>query len=196
MKFVVFGSQIDLQAHMMEEHGAEMSSRDKKDARRVNAAFEFQDTSSHLNRRRGGVPESIGGGGSGSGGGRQRESQPQIAPRPTLGLDSRQSSFGVHLATERDVNDRSPEPSRQQALTPPPSSMDPLTAEYISFNPHTCPLDANLFLLKTFHGDIRAPPYSHSAPHQRRRGRQACPTRLHGVPIRCARPHLYRLEHA
>jgi hypothetical protein len=133
----VFGSQIDLQAHMMEEHGAEMSSRDKKDARRVNAAFGFQDAPSSSGRRRGGGPDS----GSSSGGGRergQRDSQPQIAPRPTLGSESRHSLLGAHLTTERDANDSSPEPSRQQADSPLPQSMDPVTAEYVSFYPHLC----------------------------------------------------------
>ena len=34
-KFVVFGSALDLKAHMVEEHGAEMSARDKRDAPRT-----------------------------------------------------------------------------------------------------------------------------------------------------------------
>jgi E3 ubiquitin-protein ligase ZNF598 len=129
---------------MVEEHAAEMSSRDKKDARRVNAAFEFQDASGP-NRRRGGVPDS---GGSGSGGGRergQRDSQPQIAPRPTLGSDNRHSLFGAHLTIERDANNSSPEPSRQQGATPPPPSTDP-SAEYASFYLHPCAVGANFFL--------------------------------------------------
>jgi len=132
-KFVVFGSKIDLQAHMVEEHGAEMSSRDKKDARRVNAAFEFQDASSGSNRRRGGGPG--GGGGVGSGGGRdrgQRDSQPQLAPRPTQGSDSHRNPIGPHLTTSGDVNNNSLEPSRHQTPSPPPPSMDPVTAEYVS----------------------------------------------------------------
>ena len=117
----------------MEEHGAEMSSRDKKDARRVNAAFEFEDTPSSSGRRRGGGQ----GGGGGSGGGRQRDSQPQIAPRPTLGSESRHSLLGAHnMTTERDANFSLPEHSRQQAHSPPPPSMDPVTAEYVSFYPH------------------------------------------------------------
>ncbi|KAN0116623.1 hypothetical protein V8E52_005767 [Russula decolorans] len=130
-KFVVFGSQIDLQAHMVEEHGAEMSSRDKKDARRVNTAFEFQDAPPSSGRRRGGGPD---GGGGGSGGGRergQRDSQPQIVPRPILGSESRHSHslLGAQPTTERDANDSSPEPSRQHAHSPLPQSMDPVTAE-------------------------------------------------------------------
>lgn len=41
-KFVVFGTLLDLKAHMVEGHGEDMSSRDKKDARRVVADFAFQ----------------------------------------------------------------------------------------------------------------------------------------------------------
>ena len=116
---------------MVEEHGAEMSSRDKKDARRVNAAFEFQDAASSSNRRRGGGPA-----GGGSGGGRERgprdsQSQPQPAPRPTVGPDSRRSLFGAHMATEGNSNDSLPGPTRHQTPSPPPPSMDPVTAEYI-----------------------------------------------------------------
>jgi len=105
-----------------------MSSRDKKDARRVNAAFEFQDASSSSNRRRGGGP---GGGGGGNGGGRdrgQRDSQPQLAPRPTQGSDSYRNPIGANLTTSGDVNN-SLEPSRHQTPSPPPPSMDPVTAE-------------------------------------------------------------------
>ncbi|KAI0306282.1 hypothetical protein B0F90DRAFT_1814209 [Multifurca ochricompacta] len=132
-KFVVFGSQIDLQAHMVEEHGAEMSSRDKKDARRVNAAFEFQDTSSGSTRRRGGGPGGGGGGGGGGGSGgsgrEQRDPLSQLGPRQIMGSDSRRSRFGAHLTMEGDTNDSSPGPSRRQTPSPPPPSMDPVTAE-------------------------------------------------------------------
>ncbi|KAF8266463.1 hypothetical protein EI94DRAFT_1733029 [Lactarius quietus] len=100
-KFVVFGSRIDLQAHMVEEHGTEMSTRDKKDAR----------------RRRGGRERE------------QRDPPPQIAPRPILGTDSRRNRFGAHLTTEGDANDLSPGPSRHQTPSPPPPSMDPITGE-------------------------------------------------------------------
>ena len=42
-KFVVFDTTLDLKAHTVEEHGGDMSSRDKKDARRVQANFAFED---------------------------------------------------------------------------------------------------------------------------------------------------------
>ena len=156
-KFVVFGSQIDLQVHMVEEHAAEMSSRDKKDARRVNATFEFQVPSSNSNARRGGGPGGGGGGGGGSsagGGGLgrergQRDSQPQITQRPPMSSDNRRSLFGAHLTTERDANDISPVPSRHQTPSPPPPSMDPVTAEYdMCFLPYFSMLTLRLFFPK------------------------------------------------
>ena len=42
-KFVVFASALDLKAHMVEKHGESMSSKDLKDARRVDANFAFED---------------------------------------------------------------------------------------------------------------------------------------------------------
>ncbi|KAI6138107.1 hypothetical protein BKA82DRAFT_4250547 [Pisolithus tinctorius] len=42
-KFVVFGSALDLKAHQVEVHDAEMSSRDRRDIRRVQAEFAFED---------------------------------------------------------------------------------------------------------------------------------------------------------
>jgi hypothetical protein len=44
-KFVVFDTPIDLKAHMVEDHGADMSSRDKKDARRLQTNFTFEGAS-------------------------------------------------------------------------------------------------------------------------------------------------------
>jgi hypothetical protein len=118
---------------MVEEHGAEMSTRDKKDARRVDAAFEFPETPSNTNRRRGGGP-----GAGGGGGGREREQRdhppPQIAPRPVLGSDSRRNRFGAHLTSEGDATDTSPGPSRHQTPSPPPPSMDPITGEYATLH--------------------------------------------------------------
>ena len=42
-KFVVFNTALDLKAHTVEDHGGDMSSRDKRDARRVQADFAFED---------------------------------------------------------------------------------------------------------------------------------------------------------
>ncbi|KAH0826958.1 hypothetical protein J3R83DRAFT_4616 [Lanmaoa asiatica] len=51
-KFVVFNSELDLKAHQVEVHGADMSSRDKRDARRVQAEFEFDDIGGSSRRGR------------------------------------------------------------------------------------------------------------------------------------------------
>ncbi|KAI0063455.1 hypothetical protein BV25DRAFT_430668 [Artomyces pyxidatus] len=117
-KFVVFGSLLDLQAHNVEEHGADMSSRDKKDARRINAGFEFQEA-----RRR--AP-------------RERDREPPPGPPPgAAGLprannSNRRNRFGAHLTVdggnESSGND-SAGPSRRQTPSPPPQDMDPVTAE-------------------------------------------------------------------
>jgi len=105
---------------MVEEHGAEMSSRDKKDARRVNASFEFQEAG----RRRGA---------------RDREAPPssqQPPVDPPGPSASRRDRFGGHLTTGNDGNvlnsangQVSPGPSRRQSPSPPPADMDPITAE-------------------------------------------------------------------
>ena len=52
-KFVVFGSALDLQAHMVDEHGSTMSARDIKDARRVTTGFDFEEVPGAGGRRRG-----------------------------------------------------------------------------------------------------------------------------------------------
>ena len=44
-KFVVCDTPIDLKAHMVEDHGADMSSKDKKDARRIQTNFTFEGAS-------------------------------------------------------------------------------------------------------------------------------------------------------
>ncbi|OBZ65803.1 E3 ubiquitin-protein ligase hel2 [Grifola frondosa] len=76
-KFVVFGTALDLKAHMVEDHGADMSARDKKDARRVPAAFEF---------------EEVGGGGR-RGRHRERDRDPSPAPAPRAGPHGRYAAL-------------------------------------------------------------------------------------------------------
>lgn len=52
-KFVVFNTHIDLKAHLVEEHGADMSSKDRKDARRIQADFTFERARRDRNNERG-----------------------------------------------------------------------------------------------------------------------------------------------
>ncbi|TFK91783.1 hypothetical protein K466DRAFT_294055 [Polyporus arcularius HHB13444] len=122
-KFVVFGSAIDLKAHQVEEHGAEMSARDKRDARRVEADFEFED---------------VGGGGAGRRGRRdrgdrererEREPPPHTAgppgagPRPQAAGARRREAFGGSLTAGGGASSqqatRGPSPSPELADADP-----------------------------------------------------------------------------
>ena len=125
-KFVVFNSMLDLQAHMVDEHGAEMSSRQQKDARRINAGFEFQEISAQGSsgaRRR---PP------------REREPPPGSQPpgpgpgRQGGGANNRRERFGGQLTADGEGSaNASAAPSRRQTPSPPPADMDPVTAEYV-----------------------------------------------------------------
>lgn len=113
---------------MVDEHGAEMSTRDQKDARRVNVNFEFQPGNGGGGRRRGGQ---------GGGGGQEREPPPHMSnsngPGPSTGGGgrSRRERFGGHLTTEGASTPNSAGPSRRQTPSPPPPDMDPVTAQYV-----------------------------------------------------------------
>ncbi|KZP18272.1 hypothetical protein FIBSPDRAFT_1046304 [Athelia psychrophila] len=129
-KFVVFNSLLDLKGHMVDEHGQEMNSRDKKDARRVQAEFEFDELGSGGGRhgRRGGG----GGGGRGGGGGGGRDS-PDAGPSRPNG-NSRRNAFAGNLTVEGAGMNRTtpPGPSRRASPSPPPE--DPVIAErYAAF---------------------------------------------------------------
>ncbi|KAI0672758.1 hypothetical protein C8Q78DRAFT_1121771 [Trametes maxima] len=109
-KFVVFGSAIDLKAHQVEEHGAEMSARDRRDARRVEAQFEFEEAAAGAGRR-----------GRRDRGDREREREPpphQAAQppgggaRPQAAGARRREAFGGGLTAE---SAQAPGPSSQQA---------------------------------------------------------------------------------
>ncbi|TFK46669.1 hypothetical protein OE88DRAFT_1714915 [Heliocybe sulcata] len=121
-KFVVFGSAMDLKAHMVEEHGADMSSRDKKDALRVQAEFQL---------------DSGGGGGGGRRGGRRGDRERDREPPPPAGPSRpgggrRREGFGAHLSTEANANGASnvsPEPSRRPSPSPVRADVDPEVAE-------------------------------------------------------------------
>lgn len=118
---------LDLQAHMVDEHGAEMSSRQQKDARRVNAGFEFQEINAQGSGGRRRPP-------------REREPPPgsqQPGPGPGRpggagGGNSRRERFGGQLTVDGDTSaNASAGPSRRQTPSPPPADMDPVTAEYV-----------------------------------------------------------------
>lgn len=123
-KFVVFGSAIDLKAHQVEEHGAEMSARDKRDARRVQAEFEFEEVGGAPGRR-----------GRRDRGDREREREPPPhAPptaqppgangsRPQAAGARRREAFGGNLtANGASLQANS---SRRQSPSPSPADGDP-----------------------------------------------------------------------
>ncbi|KII88284.1 hypothetical protein PLICRDRAFT_29860 [Plicaturopsis crispa FD-325 SS-3] len=126
-KFVVFNSDLDLRAHMVEEHGMDMSSRDKKDARRIQAGFEFEEVGVGGRRGRGGR------------GDREHEReppphQPPAAPapgpsRPTGGR--RREGFGATLTVDggSSSNSNTPQHSRRPSPGPPGPAADPVVAE-------------------------------------------------------------------
>ncbi|KAG7442494.1 uncharacterized protein BT62DRAFT_905989 [Guyanagaster necrorhizus] len=117
-KFVVFNTPLDLKAHMVEEHGADMSSRDKKDARRVPAEFEFEDTPG----RRGG-------------GRRDREHERDSSvPGPSRppGGGRRREGFGASLTSGNGSNTSLPTPpvvSRRSSPSPNREPVDPAVLE-------------------------------------------------------------------
>ncbi|TFK36394.1 hypothetical protein BDQ12DRAFT_249403 [Crucibulum laeve] len=136
-KFVVFNTTLDLQAHMVEEHGADMTSRDKKDARRIQAEFAFEEVGH--------------GGRHGRRGDREREREPpphrqappqqqqQLPPeaapsgpsRPAGIGARRREAFGGSLTVEGNQNTSSNNatPVQSRPPSPPREDVDPATAE-------------------------------------------------------------------
>ncbi|KAH7924735.1 hypothetical protein BV22DRAFT_1066211 [Leucogyrophana mollusca] len=119
-KFVVFGSAIDLKAHMVEAHGADMTTRDKKDTRRVEAGFEFEDVggSSRRGRRDRGDRE------------RDREPPPQPATAQPRTAGRRREGFGGHLTGDgAGPAATAATPSRRASPSPTREDVDPIVAQ-------------------------------------------------------------------
>ncbi|KAJ2915232.1 hypothetical protein MD484_g5172, partial [Candolleomyces efflorescens] len=118
-KFVVFNSALDLKAHMVEEHGGDMTARDRKDARRVQAEFTFEDTS--RGGRRGGPSGSA------------PAPAPIPAPsqnRPTGSGDRRRAAFGGALTGSQPApSPAQSTPAASRPSTPPSGAADPAVAE-------------------------------------------------------------------
>ncbi|KAF5377479.1 hypothetical protein D9615_005368 [Tricholomella constricta] len=137
-KFVVFNTPLDLQAHMVEEHGSDMTSRDKKDARRVQAEFEFEEVGvggrhgrrdrGHRDREREPPPH------------HQRHAQQEQPPPPTAvppgivrppGPGRRREGFGATLTVDGggtpSPNNATPDHSRPPS--PPRGDVDPAVVE-------------------------------------------------------------------
>jgi hypothetical protein len=125
-KFVVFSSALDLKAHMVDEHGADMTSRDKKDARRIQADFEFDEVGVGGRRSRRDR------GGASGGGSSERDPPPHNAPTigPSRPNGRRREGFGANLTVEGGTNTPpAPVPSRHPSPSPPPD--DPILAECV-----------------------------------------------------------------
>ncbi|GJJ12290.1 hypothetical protein Clacol_006531 [Clathrus columnatus] len=100
-KFVVFGSMIDLKAHMVEQHGSEMSAKDKKDLRRLDTVFEYEsreDFNPRQNRNRQ----------------RDREREREREEPESSQTSRRREAFGATLTSET-----SNPPSAPSFSTPP-----------------------------------------------------------------------------
>jgi E3 ubiquitin-protein ligase ZNF598 len=120
---------MDLQGHMVEEHGTAMTTRDKKAAMHLETDFQFEEI----------------GGGRGRGRGRrgEREPPPQPVARPAGaggggGGGRRREGFRPHLTGSGD-NSATVTPNRRQSPSPtrrrtpsPPTDVDPVVAEYAS----------------------------------------------------------------
>lgn len=123
-KFVVFGTALDLKAHMVEIHGSDMSARDMKDARRIQAEWDFEEVSAggRRGRRDRGDRE------------REREPPPHAGPsRPAAAGTRRREAFGGNLTTDTGPSTTpnggtSRIGSRRQSPSP---DMDPAVAEYV-----------------------------------------------------------------
>jgi len=102
-KFVVFASKLDLQGHMIEVHQQAMSSRDKKEARRIVEGIEFEQTprppTNRNNRANGAAVQSSG--------------------QPSRG--SRRDNFGAQLTTPASFPAL---PSNRQERASPPKEPD------------------------------------------------------------------------
>ncbi|KAL1716434.1 hypothetical protein EV715DRAFT_205332 [Schizophyllum commune] len=116
-KFVVFGSALDLQAHMVDEHGSTMSARDIKDARRVTTGFDFEEVPGAGGRRRGQRD-----------GNRAREPPPQ-QQQPAAGPSrpNRRQGFGGSLTADGTTPNNPTPPPVQRPATPPRTDIDPAT---------------------------------------------------------------------
>ncbi|KAI0080534.1 hypothetical protein K474DRAFT_1637363 [Panus rudis PR-1116 ss-1] len=133
-KFVVFGTLLDLKAHMVEEHGQDMSAKDRKDARRIQADFEFEEVGvgGRRGRRDRGDRE------------REREPPPSAAPAAAAGPSRapgapaanagagarRREAFGGNLTVDNanGTPNASQHPSRRQSPSPA-ADVDPAVLE-------------------------------------------------------------------
>ena len=117
---------------MVEEHGADMSARDKKDARRIQAEFEFEEIGSGGRRGRRDRDRE-----------RERDRDPPPAPsgppRPAAAGARRREAFGGNLTADGSQGSTpAAGPSRTQSRRQSPSpdgDTDPAVLEYVLEDP-------------------------------------------------------------
>ena len=115
----MFDSELDLKAHQVEVHGADMSSKDKRDARRVQAEFEFDDAG--------------GGGRRGRRDRGDRERERELPPVQVQGRSGgrRREAFGGHLTTTEGTRTTTPPSVLSGRTSPIRDEVDPLVAEWV-----------------------------------------------------------------
>ncbi|KAH6902714.1 hypothetical protein BKA70DRAFT_1304355 [Coprinopsis sp. MPI-PUGE-AT-0042] len=119
-KFVVFNTPLDLQAHMVEQHGSDMTSRDRKMAQRVQAEFGYEQPHNH--RRQEPARQ------------QQQQQQPPPSAPPTSGPsrgggNSRRAAFGGNLTVDQPSTQRGSPGASRPASPPPDRNVDPATLE-------------------------------------------------------------------
>lgn len=126
-KFVVFGSEMDFKAHMLERHGSEMSAKDIKEARRIEV---------HLGSIA--QPRSSGGSrGRGRGGAPHEPSHHSSEPRPGPSRGGRRrEGFGASLTTGENVaveiQSGTATPAQNGRISPFSSAVDPEIARFVA----------------------------------------------------------------
>ncbi|EAU80632.2 cytoplasmic protein [Coprinopsis cinerea okayama7 len=145
-KFVVFNTPLDLQAHMVEEHGADMSARDRKNAQRVQAEFTFEDAGRRYGRQQQqqdhraardehqsrSVPPPPQASTSAS-----APTPAQAQAGPVRGANARRAAFGGSLTTggaseqggSQGATPNRNSPAVSRPASPPERNVDPATAE-------------------------------------------------------------------
>ncbi|KAL5490244.1 hypothetical protein ACEPAI_5077 [Sanghuangporus weigelae] len=118
-KFVVFGSIVDLKAHMVEQHGASMSAKDIKEARRLETNFEFSDNRGAGTRRRERDRETDS----------NREAPSRAIVQQNRPLDRRREGFGGTLTGQSESESNAPAVQGNGRSSPSPGrNIDPETA--------------------------------------------------------------------
>ncbi|KAF5330528.1 hypothetical protein D9619_005186 [Psilocybe cf. subviscida] len=134
-KFVVFNTPLDLKAHMVESHGGDMTARDKREARRIQAEFAFEEVGQGGRHGHG-----RGGGGRDRDRDRHREPpppQPQastsVAPpppsAPTPAGGNRKAGFGGALTNPNTPGTSTPVNRGSTPPGQPSADVDPALLE-------------------------------------------------------------------